>query len=112
MNTFRCLRLVGLALLALAWGWPGGIRAADVPQPGAGAPPSILFVLTDDQRWDGAGFASDGAVLSPGLDQLRSRSIHFTRAYAVYSLCSPSRAAILTSQYGTRNGVNALSMAA
>lgn len=108
MSALCCLRLVGLVLLALAWGWPGEIRAADAPRPGAGVPPSILFVLTDDQRWDGAGFASDGAVWSPGLDQLRSRSIHFTRAYAVYSLCSPSRAAILTSQYGTRNGVNAL----
>lgn len=68
--------------------------------------PNIVFVLTDDQRWDAAGFASGGAVWSPGMDRLRARGMHFTRAYAAYSLCSPSRAAILSGQYGSRNGVN------
>lgn len=35
--------------------------------------PNIVFVLTDDQRWDAAGFASGGVVWSPGLDKLRIR---------------------------------------
>jgi hypothetical protein len=48
---------------------------------------NIVFVLTDDQRWDAAGFASGGAVWSPGLDKLRSRGMQFTRAYAAYALC-------------------------
>ena len=73
--------------------------------------PNIVFVLTDDQRWDAAGFASGGAVRSPGLDKLRSRGIQFTRAYTAYALCSPSRAAILSGQYGSRNGVNTLNAA-
>lgn len=73
--------------------------------------PNIVFVLTDDQRWDAAGYASGGAVWSPGLDKLRSRGVQFTRAYAAYALCSPSRAAILSGQYGSRNGVNTLGAA-
>lgn len=70
--------------------------------------PNIVFVLTDDQRSDAAGFASGGAVWSPGMDKLRARGMQFSRAYAAYSLCSPSRAAILSGQYGSRNGVDAL----
>lgn len=73
--------------------------------------PNIVFILTDDQRWDAAGFASEAAVWSPGLDKLRSRGMQFTRAYAAYALCSPSRAAILSGQYGSRNGVNTLDTA-
>lgn len=73
--------------------------------------PNIVFVLTDDQRWDAAGYASGGAVWSPGIDKLRSRGMQFTRAYAAYALCSPSRAAILSGQYGSRNGVNTLGAA-
>jgi arylsulfatase A-like enzyme len=61
--------------------------------------PNIIFVLTDDQRRDAAGFASGGAVQSPGMDKLRARGMHFTRAYDAYSPCSPSRAAILSGQY-------------
>jgi arylsulfatase A-like enzyme len=89
---------------------PAPVRRAGSESPGApgASKPNIVFVLTDDQRWDAAGFASGGAVWSPGLDKLRSRSVQFTRAYAAFSLCSPSRAAILSSEYGTRNGVNTL----
>ncbi len=43
-----------------------GVLAASVT---AAEPPNILFVLTDDQRWDAAGSASNGAVCSPGMDQ-------------------------------------------
>lgn len=43
--------------------------------------PNIVFVPTDDQRWDAGGFASDGAVRSPGKGKLPARGMHFTRAY-------------------------------
>ena len=82
--------------------------SADAESPPPRKQPNIIFVLTDDQRSDATGFASGGAVWSPGMDKLRSRGMQFSRAYAGYSLCSPSRAAILSGQYGSRNGVNAL----
>lgn len=70
--------------------------------------PNIIVVLTDDQRWDAAGYSNPGNFLTPGLDKLCERSMNFTRAYAAFALCSPSRAAILTGQYGSRNGVTEL----
>ena len=102
INIMKHLLATALLLAPLA-----ALRAAEVKADR----PNIVFVLTDDQRWDAAGFASGGAVWSPGLDKLRSRGMRFTRAYAAYALCSPSRAAILSSQYGSRNGVNTLDAA-
>jgi arylsulfatase A-like enzyme len=103
-HTLTLLPLLLLAPLA-------ALTAAEAPAKPASVKPNIVFVLTDDQRWDAAGFASRGAVWSPGLDKLRSRGMQFSRAYAAYSLCSPSRAAILSGQYGSRNGVNTLDAA-
>jgi len=84
-----------LGLLAVLSGIPA---SADIR-------PNVLLVTTDDQRWDACGFSSSQAVFTPGLDRLASRAFQFSDAHAALSLCSPSRAAILTGQYGSRNGV-------
>ncbi|WP_373513686.1 sulfatase-like hydrolase/transferase, partial [Persicitalea sp.] len=44
-------------------------------------------------------------ILTPNLDRLVKRGKNFTNAHVVFSLCSPSRAAILTGRYGSANGV-------
>jgi hypothetical protein len=41
---------------------------------------NIVFVLTEDHRWNAAGLASGGAVWSPGMDKLPSRAMLFSRA--------------------------------
>jgi arylsulfatase A-like enzyme len=67
--------------------------------------PNLIVVTTDDQRGDVIGALNRGASITPGMDRLVKRSLVFTDAHAVFALCSPSRAAILTGQYGSRNGV-------
>jgi arylsulfatase A-like enzyme len=67
--------------------------------------PNLIVITTDDQRHDVIGALNRGASVTPGLDRLVKRSLVFTDAHAVFALCSPSRAAILTGQYGSRNGV-------
>ncbi len=74
-------------------------------QPKPANAPNLIVITTDDQRHDVIGALNRGASVTPGFDRLVKRSLVFTDAHAVFALCSPSRAAILTGQYGSRNGV-------
>jgi len=66
--------------------------------------PNFIVIYTDDQQYRGIGLYNP-AVKTPELDQLASRSFQFTNAHVAFSLCSPSRAALLTGKYGSHNGV-------
>ncbi len=70
----------------------------------AGKPPNILFVLTDDQRHDELGFLNP-ILHTPNMDALASDGVHFANAFVTTSLCSPSRASILTGQMMHNHGV-------
>lgn len=67
-------------------------------------PPNIVFILTDDQRYDQLGFVNP-AIETPSLDKLAASGVHFRNAFVTTSLCSPSRASILTGVYTSRHGV-------
>lgn len=77
-------------------------------QPTPAARPNLVVILTDDQRFDALGASGNPHIRTPNLDQLAARSVRFTGAHVVMSLCSPSRAAILTGRYGSANGVTSL----
>jgi arylsulfatase A-like enzyme len=68
-------------------------------------PPNFLFILTDDQRWDALGCAGISPAVTPNLDRLARRGMRFENAFVTLSICSPSRAAVLTSLYPSMNGV-------
>jgi arylsulfatase A-like enzyme len=72
--------------------------------------PNIIFLFTDDQRYDALG-AVDPAVKTPNLDRLAARGTRYANAFVTLSICSPSRAAVMTGQYGSVNGVTTLSRA-
>jgi arylsulfatase A-like enzyme len=75
--------------------------------------PNFLFLITDDQRYDALGEVQkeQGAAArwpwfkTPNMDRIANEGVRFRNAFVVHSLCSPSRAAFLTGQYGHRNGV-------
>ncbi len=67
--------------------------------------PNIIFIYTDDQRFDALGANGNDVIITPELDKLAKQGIRFTNANVVFSLCSPSRAALLTGRYGSANGV-------
>ena len=67
--------------------------------------PNFIFIYSDDQRQDAAGFNDNEIIITPELDKMANRGIRFTNANVVFSLCSPSRAALLTGRYGSANGV-------
>lgn len=70
--------------------------------------PNFVFILTDDHRWDGMGCAGNAAIRTPNIDRLAARGVRFSNAFVTMSVCSASRAAILTGHYGSRNGVMGL----
>lgn len=65
-------------------------------------PPNIVFVLTDDMGWsDGSGFGST-FYETPHLDKLAGQGMKFTAAYSACTVCSPTRASLLTGQSPAR----------
>jgi arylsulfatase A-like enzyme len=92
------LSLVGTLTLSSASG-------ARLEQP---EKPNLLFIFTDDQRWDAIGYRNP-FVYTPNLDRLSQEGIRFNQATIVLPVCSPSRAATLTGRYGSMNGVTTYS---
>ena len=67
-------------------------------------PQNIIFILTDDQRFDELGFINP-ILETPNMDKLANKGVHFKNAFVTTALCSPSRASILTGQYMHTHGV-------
>ena len=67
--------------------------------------PNIVFILTDDQRWDMMSCLGHPFVKTPNLDRVRREGVLFSNAFVTTSLCSPSRACFLTGTYAHTNGV-------
>jgi N-acetylglucosamine-6-sulfatase len=62
---------------------------------------NIILVLSDDHRYDFMGFMTDSPAFleTPNMDRMAKQGAHLTNAFVSTSLCSPSRASILTGQY-------------
>lgn len=67
--------------------------------------PNVLVVLCDDLRWDAMGCAGHPHVKTPNIDRLASEGLFFENAFCTTSLCSPSRASILSGLYAHGHGV-------
>ncbi|HYZ97650.1 MAG TPA: sulfatase, partial [Acidimicrobiales bacterium] len=94
--------LAALALLALVAGCGGEeSNPAVEPDPAFGKQPNVVFVLTDDQD-----LASYNRRTMPNTVRLlERRGTTFTDYLDATALCCPSRAALITGQYGHNNGV-------
>jgi len=88
----KCL-LMAAVLVAATW-----VRAA-------GQRPNVLFILTDDQRWDCMSIAGHPYLKTPNIDRLGHEGIYFRNTFCTTSLCSPSRATILSGLYAHTHGV-------
>jgi arylsulfatase A-like enzyme len=65
-------------------------------------PPNIVFILTDDLGIKDLGVYGSDYHRTPRLDRLAAEGLRFSNAYAASSVCSPTRASILTGQYPHR----------
>ena len=69
------------------------------------ARPNILFILTDDQAPWALGLSGHPHANTPNLDKLFKQGMWLKKAYVVTPVCSPSRAALMTSRYGSELGI-------
>jgi len=88
--------LITLALVA----FPSFGLAADLP-----SKPNIIFILADDLGWTDLGCQGSKYYESPNIDRLAEQGLRFTSAYTCGPNCQPTRAALMSGQYGPRTGI-------
>jgi len=67
----------------------------------AGSPNVVLFIV-DDLGWTDVGCYGSDLYQTPHVDRLASQGVRFTNAYAACTVCSPTRAAIMSGKYPAR----------
>ncbi|MCF7818379.1 MAG: sulfatase [Kiritimatiellales bacterium] len=67
--------------------------------------PNIVFMLTDDQRWDTLGCNGNPAIKTPNLDAMAKDGVNFQNSFVVSPICCVSRATVLTGQYMRTHGI-------
>jgi arylsulfatase A-like enzyme len=75
------------------------LQAADEK---AKQPPNVIFILIDDLGWRDLGCYGSTFYETPHIDKLAGQGMKFTAGYAACSVCSPTRASIITGQYPAR----------
>ena len=66
--------------------------------------PNVIIILADDAGYSDFGFMGSDEIKTPNLDQLALDGVTFNNAYVSASVCSPSRAGLLTGMYQQRFG--------
>src|SRR6186997_899001 len=61
--------------------------------------PNVLFILTDDQRFDLLGCAGHPILKTPNIDKLAGQGVRFRNMFVSTAICAASRASILTGKY-------------
>ncbi|MFT5500344.1 MAG: alpha-L-rhamnosidase, partial [Woeseiaceae bacterium] len=61
--------------------------------------PNIIFILTDDQRFDSLGYAGNDIIQTPEMDKLAQEGVYFENALVTTPICSASRASIFSGRY-------------
>jgi N-acetylgalactosamine-6-sulfatase len=68
-------------------------------------PPNIILILTDDLSWGDLRSYGHRQARTPYLDQMARQGTLFTAYYTASSVCSPTRAALMTGQFPSRLGI-------
>jgi arylsulfatase A-like enzyme len=92
-----CRLLLGVLFTAVTL----ACRSADAAPPR----PNVLFILTDDQRWDTVSINPRSTIATPHIERLAREGVYFPNHFCTTSLCSPSRASILSGMYAHAHGV-------
>ncbi len=61
--------------------------------------PNIIFIVTDDQRWDMLGCAGNKIIQTPNIDKMANEGVRFSHAFVTTPICAASRASFFTGLY-------------
>ena len=67
-------------------------------------PPNIVFIFSDQQRWDTLGCYGQKLNLTPHLDQMAAEGVRFEYAFTPQPVCGPARASLMTGLYASQTG--------
>jgi arylsulfatase A-like enzyme len=93
----KATALILLPFLVSFGAAPGGAPAADRP--------NIVYIMTDDHAAHAISAYGSRVNRTPNIDRLAREGMLFQSTFATNSICTPSRATILTGQYSHLNGV-------
>lgn len=82
----------------------GGLAAASARAQVQDRPPNIVFLMTDNHRWDMLGCAGNEIIQTPNIDELAARGAMFTNSFCTTSICAATRASILTGEFRREHG--------
>lgn len=86
--------------VALVAGFGAVARAGEQAAPR----PNVLVIISDDAGYADIGLGAGGLIPTPGIDRIAQEGARFSCGYVTASVCSPSRAGLLTGQYQQRFG--------
>ena len=103
-NISRHLFSMSIVLGLLALGFASSANAQVIPVPSTvqavksegQRPRNVVFILSDDHRYDAMSFMGHSLAKTPHMDAMAKQGAHLKNAFVTTSLCSPSRASILT----------------
>ena len=90
-------------ILTIAIALLGALHA--VPAASQERPPNVVVILTDDLGYGDLGVYGHPTIRTPNLDRMAAEGMKFTQFYAAASVCTPSRAALLTGRLPVRSGM-------
>ena len=103
-NRRQFLKAAGAGALALAARSLCGIDRAGAAE-ASRTKPNVVIIFTDDQGYRDVGCFGSPNITTPNLDRMAAEGMRFTDFYSAASICSPSRAALLTGCYPPRVGI-------
>ena len=88
------------AATAAAWAI-AAVMLGGLPGPAVAAParPNVILIVVDDMGWADSAAYGSRLYETPAIDKLASDGARFTNFYAAGSVCSPTRASLMTGQY-------------
>ncbi len=103
-NPNRLAAIAASLLLIPCCATPAVETTAAEPPPG-GPRWNFIFLLVDDWGWRDAGCLGSDLYETPNIDALAGDGVRFTNTYAACTVCSPTRAAVMTGMYPGRTHV-------